>query len=86
MRIFLLVLFVFSYTAVLAAGQPLATVKAASKHLSDDRVEYNYSVTNKSKSNVAMLWVGNVFRGEEPELSVMPVGWDFFKGLPNGIL
>jgi len=84
MRIVLLVIWVFLSTAAFAYGASLATVKAASHTLPDGRVEYIYSVTNNSKSNIAMVWVGYVFRSEEPELNIMPVGWDFFKGLPKG--
>jgi len=84
MRIFLLITTFFLYTAVFASGASLATVKASSKRLPDGRVAYTYQVTNNSKSNIAMVWVGYVFRSEEPELNVMPVGWDFFKGLPKG--
>jgi hypothetical protein len=84
MRNFLLILLpVLLYTAAFASGPPPATVKASSKHLRDGRVAYTYKVINNSKSNIAMVWVGYVFRSEEPELNVMPVGWDFFKGLPK---
>lgn len=71
------------YTAAVAAGPPPATVKAARQPLPDGRVAYTYQVTNNSKSNIAMVWVGYVFRSEEPELNVMPIGWDFFKGPPK---
>lgn len=84
MRIFLFIITVLLYTTSFASGQPLATVKAAVHTLPDGRMSYTYEVTNNSKSNIAMVWVGYVFRGEEPELDVMPVGWDFFKGPPKG--
>jgi hypothetical protein len=63
---------------------PLFQVRVSSINLEDGNVKYRYSVINNSVHAVVMIRVGFDYQHGVPERSVLPLGWDFAKGLPQG--
>lgn len=67
-----------------AQEPPLVKVKVYQENLSDGKVRYNYRVINNSERAVVAVRIGYDYYHAQPELSVLPLGWDFYKGLSQG--
>jgi hypothetical protein len=63
---------------------PPVQVRVSPINLDDGKVKYRYSVINNSAHAVVALRVGFDYQHGVPELSVLPLGWDFATGLPQG--
>ena len=82
----LLTLFLVCNLAFPVTISPLVQVKVK-KVIKNNNILYFYEVTNRSKKDIVSISVGFDRVNDKPELSVPPVGWDFYKGIPrNSVL
>jgi hypothetical protein len=61
---------------------PLVQVKVK-KVIKNNNILYFYEITNRSKKEIVSISVGFDRVNDKPELSVPPVGWGFYKGIPQ---
>jgi hypothetical protein len=85
-RLFLTCLFlVLGLCGSFAQKAPLVTVKSYQWNQTDGTVRYAYRVINGGEKRIVGFTIGrDYFNSNASELVVVPVGWDFDKGLAPG--
>jgi hypothetical protein len=67
---------------VVNAQQQPVKVKVWQENLQDGKIRYYYRVINNTEHSIVSLSIGFDYYHGVPELSELPVGWNFNNGLP----